>query len=1754
MNSNRKISKKIIAVALSLIMVLGIVPTGIMTSVFASDITEEGTETAPLYAVTVSEDIKMFVVDETEEGTEIASGTELAAGTEIYVLVEDVENKVANVTPEPTAVDGNKYFYTVGEEALDIEVTYSDLTYTIEVNVTKNGTDNNENGTVNPSPITVNKTDPSTVVTIVPDAHYHISSLEFNGVEKVAELVEEDGNVFKYTIDNSEINADGTLSVTFERNKYSVELVCDDKMGTLEKSDTNVDLSTIDPESTLEFKYTSVNGYAIKSIIVNGKVQNITKDILDDEKFSVQILSDTTIEVVYSEIDSETLKDTKISDVFDLKVTSDSYIDNDNIYLANDNSVSIELNAEFAEKYNVIGFDLTSKEISDENKNNVLNAYDNQTSNDVITEFKVKTYDVNTKEVLTYAVPGIINVFVDDSVPEITLDGNDYIAYQKETPEISFKAIDKFDKYNNVSYASGVKSISAKSSYTNILNNLVEKNVDLISNDDGSYSFKAAKVPKYAGEVKYTITVIDNVGNKIEKIVTVGNDTVAPELKMIEFKNDQNSIFKKILSAISFGKYNNNTITVNVTATDAGSGLDGGEAKAYIRFKTSEDVIIEDESFNAAFNKDGEAQITVSKELIEKDGKVFKGVVEYRLVDKVGNGTGNDTSNDTSNDEVWLLVDNKKSNIGENNSGIMMIESNIVAPVINFISSLNTTNPQHYSLSVNETVNEIYNDNVQFDFTVTDAESGIYSYNVDINGETVNPYIDETETKELNESDIKYEITSSVNAYVNTNNIKANNDGSYNIRIELTDNAGNFVETTDTVYVDKTAAIIKGFDFNPVSKDINKNDTSKLFDAVEVTDYGFYFKEKVTVKIYADDIKNENEIASGVKSITYRAVDIDGNTPYESDDSTKLQSDDNGIYVEFVIDKDFKGQIYAFATDNVENSCSEVHPNGSIFESADKHTAESHIEITASAPQGTQNTKFSYTHTDDTVLADEEMAYDIEQNVPLYNGNPTFDIKVGDTYSGIRNIKCTVIDGEGEREVENVTVDNVYDKNNTETIGNWNVTFDEKSNLVSEMSTTITVDGNYNDMVLLAELTDRAGNKSYDYYAFGIDKTAPSIEVEYDNNAGDSQSGTGAYFKANRTATITVSERNFNKENVNFIIKNAEGSAPAVSFVKDIEGAGNGDDTKHVFTVTYGADGVYSFDMNYTDRATNVNNAIDYKDSFAPTNFIVDKTAPTIAVSYDNNDAQNSKYFKANRTATIVVREHNFDVNRVVITGTAALDNSVKAFPVATWVNNGDTHIATINYNEDGDYTFAIAMDDKAGNAITDNDVDYGSSVAAKDFTVDTNWSDIVTVDGIVDKGIIDAEDDKIQIHINDINLEDYNIQLTRSRVFVDSESKEVEREKIDYKSVIDGSENQFDNNAIFKTEQGTENTTVTIDIPKKDNDGIKNDGLYRLTIEAKDKAGNAYDTNANIITFSVNRYGSVFTFSQDLYDLISENNGYTTFSNRVSGKDLAVYEYNSTVIKKQQVDVISNNDSRTLVEGNGYTVDADESKNEKLWNMYTYHITPETFKDDGIYTLRVSSTDEAEINSQTASYDVCSANFVVDNHAPVISAVTYSTQVNKVLNKDNEATAKTDDLNVLFTVEDVMKLKSISVLVDGSEIISKNFEEELSGNVYSDEIPLSVGKHDFQIVAVDKADNIIDTKNGVKENGSSEYTPFEHGYVFYDTITVTTNQFVIWAKSSPVFWGIVGGVAVLALGIIIFVVVKKRKKDDEEDQNKAQS
>lgn len=1244
-----------------------------------------------------------------------------------------------------------------------------------------------------------------------------------------------------------------------------------------------------------------------------------------------------------------------------------------------------------------------------------------------------------------------------------------------------------------------------------------ESNVFEITDCKAHYFYVMDCTDKISESSIYTA---DNFDNNVPKLV---------EGTAVKFTQKNEGKIAAILNKLTFGRFFNETLVITVDAEDVANDTSNasGIVKAEFTFtdKKSNEYKFEAGTKEIGNKEDVKIPFNIKADDLPDN---FKGTASVTLTDAAGNvETYKVTTNNSdmkeidSDSDFSFMIENKAPDIQESSSALTSKTS------------------------------------FNFEFSVSDVTSTSYSglafVNVYANDVLVfSEDYQKTAIKESKDYSLLTVAQSDDDTAYTVNGVKLEdkwNDGVIKYIVEACDNAGNYsIHKSEEYSFDQTAPIITKFE-------VGSNNADKI-EAHE--SYGFYFKEATKVTITADDIINSDNreaVASGVASITAYLEDVDGSkyiVPENGSEIEKLTEDkdfeavtvDKDNSISFVIPANFKGQIYAYATDNVGNSPKSceyfldntdkdndgyVNPDGSIVENADKHIEESSIDFTMPSTSSTQNTKFAgfskEEGTPDSVADYEEyLKSKSSSNVPLYNNDFKANIAFSDSYSGINTIKLTVIEGDNSV-VKTVKFDN--DGNN---ISEDNVAYEivkKDSNLVTDVVVSdFAVEGNYNDMVLVAELTDNAGNISYDYFAFGIDKTAPQISVSYDNNNADTKSGSGAFFNANRTATVTVKERNFNTENVEWTIRNAEGTAPSHSAPKFTQGSGNRDDDTYVYTVTYSNDGVYSFDMKYADRAGNKNQSIDYGNSVAPTKFVVDKTMPVISVSYDNNDARNEKYFNAYRTATVTVTEHNFDVNRVTITGTASLDGNAVKFPDASWSNSGDTHVATIKYDTDADYTFDISMDDMAGNK--SNEANYGSSVAPKDFVVDT------TIDKPVISGVENGNSYKDsvlpKIDFSDINFKDVKVTLLRTRK--DEINKDVTSDYINVST--------NDKGGSFAA---TEDTFKKIQ---------ENDGIYTLSVQITDKAEN---TSSDEVTFTVNRFGSVYSLgaylSNDLNDKYVQS----------IDNDIVITEYNPDRLVEGNLDVVVTRDGSPVEYGDGeLTISPVVNELAKIgssgWYQYEYTISKNVFTDDngnpidGIYKVYVGSEDTVGNKSENISYDESSVLFRLDHTAPTIKSV--SGLDKKIVNADEQ--------KVSYEVFDAIGIDSIDVYyydgngtrVDHIRSTDKGSTDvtdvlsDLTNYTGSFTIGSSTTSEPVRIVVKDLAGNVTDTDSKDFDIDSID---------FNRAITVSTNFFVRWFANKIVFGCSIAAIIAVGGGLAFFIAIRKRRKDEaitEEIKKKA--
>lgn len=535
----------------------------------------------------------------------------------------------------------------------------------------------------------------------------------------------------------------------------------------------------------------------------------------------------------------------------------------------------------------------------------------------------------------------------------------------------------------------------------------------------------------------------------------------------------------------------------------------------------------------------------------------------------------------------------------------------------------------------------------------------------------------------------------------------------------------------------------------------------------------------------------------------------------------------------------------------------------------------------------------------------------------IYNKDVDFEIqvidpKVNGTYSGLKEVSYEILkDGEVTQS------------------GNYNNELLDATQRMQSITRNETVEAeinNSNNVQIKVTAVDQSGNKATETKNLSIDITAPTIDVTYDLNSPLND----RYYNATRTATVTVTERNFDPSAVRFNITNTDGTQPSISGWSHSSNSGVSDSATHTCTVTFAADGDYTFTLNTTDLAGNDSNYTRVDD------FTIDQTDPTIQVSYDNNNDAEPGYFNADRTATITVTEHNFNAADVNTAITASLEGRGVATPgLGGWSTRGDVHTASVTFSADADYTFDVDYTDLAGNAAADYEQDS--------FTVDQTAPELEFFD-IEDKS---ANNDVVApgVRYSDNNYTENGVEITLEG----ANHGEM---------ALDGDRSSIPNGESIKMAD-FERTK-------------ENDDLYTMTAVITDRAGN--ETEDSVI-FSVNRFGSVFILSDETQELV--DNYYTN-----EEQDLVVTEINVDSLVFNGISYGRDGQLADLKAGTDYTVKASGS--EVSWKQYDYTINKENFEKEGNYTVTIDSEDRAT-NVGNSRAKGCDIEFAIDKTAPTV-------------------------------------------------------------------------------------------------------------------------------------------------------------------------
>lgn len=670
------------------------------------------------------------------------------------------------------------------------------------------------------------------------------------------------------------------------------------------------------------------------------------------------------------------------------------------------------------------------------------------------------------------------------------------------------------------------------------------------------------------------------------------------------------------------------------------------------------------------------------------------------------------------------------------------------------------------------------------------------------------------------------------------------------------------------------------------------------------------------------------------------------------------------------------------------------------------------------------------------------------------------DPNAGNTYSGLAKVWYTVTGSGNVNQSQTITlVDNSQDRQQGNQTWSGNITIPAQVY-------------NSNDVKVQVFAADFSGNEGKtEVLPLKIDVTEPKIAVSWDLN----QPLNGTYYKETRTATVTVTDRNFDSNAVRFNISNTDGTQPSIG-EWNVDSSGVSDSATSSCQVSFSADGDYTFTLGCTDLAGN-------SGEYGQTDeFTMDKTMPVIEVSYNNNDVKNSTYYKEARTATVTVKEHNFNASEVKGAITASLlGQGIPAPAIGSFSNNGDVHTAAVHYDKDGDYTFDVDYTDLAGNPAADFKQDS--------FTIDLTAPEV---------NIFDIEDKSAN---NDVVAP--GVKYTDTNY--DSKSVSI---------LVEGANQGL-------TDIGKAVSTITNGESMKLNDfprEEKMDDLYKLTARIGDKAGN--ETEKSVL-FSVNRYGSVYVLDTDTSSWLKKDGKTHTYINQE--KYLGIIEYNVDDIDVSKITSNRDGELSNLKENQNYSV--RKSGSEVQWKEYYYKIAASNFSEEGNYAVTLYSEDLAKnnMNNQTVKKadKKLPIEFTVDKTAPtiVVSGVEdggqYRMSARKMTvdSKDNLALR-----NVTVSVNDEMKT------YDSQQL------REVNGVIDVD-IPSANRWQEIKISAEDEAGNSFGNS---KKGGKSQPLAL--------AVLVTPNVVIQYYMNKPLFFGSIGTVAA-AGALAASILIRRRKR-----------
>lgn len=1204
-----------------------------------------------------------------------------------------------------------------------------------------------------------------------------------------------------------------------------------------------------------------------------------------------------------------------------------------------------------------------------------------------------------------------------------------------------------------------------------------------------------------SGEHTVEISVTDYCGVLSKVSETFYIDKTKPVITEVKFEKGEKSILEQFLHFVTFGLYSNDNIKVSATAKDPGPS--SGISANGITLNANGRAITPDGYTGNNVASTEEQEYTWTFSLSTSDSKDdayygnFFGDWLFTVTDNFDNkkdGIETDTEEGKTQTTVLISDDVHESIEIEKEFEIVAYKNGADISDINFEANPGDSSYERDGI-------KWFSDSPVAKFDVTDDVSKIHSIQVSLNGDSVNEKCTYNSIDEIPSQFTDFDLHEGVS--VNIANVALNtakdgitlnvNSVDNKVAVNVVSNNGVSVNKEGLFRVDREKPYITKFSFSEGGSEENPT-------TIEKTTYGYYFKVETTVTVTASDVsRTTGSEGVGVSKIGFRTKDIDGTEKEWISDATADKAD-------FTVAANFKGQIFAFAIDYLNNNINKE----------EVYTPENVIVETEAMHKDATTIQFSHptaTHKD-------------ANNLDLYDNSVNVDVEIGSTYAGIKDIEISVKApyDTGNNYTVTSSVDNngvISDTGMTGSgsVGSWGI-ISTDANLVTRVKRTITVANNSNDIEITAKVTDRAGYTSesgkddkFKILKFSIDKTNPVLDVSFDESDGN-PIGDRRYFNKAKTATVTVKERNFNSKDYTETVKrqllNSNYTAPSIGAWSVTPNTSNPDNTVNTATITFNDDGDYSFSCSCIDLVGRKSETKTIKD------FTVDKTKPVIddiSLTFDSGDKGSGIYHSTKATAVITIHDVNFyDNASYVKADISALKQdhngaaSSTAYSETGWSVSGDKITKTINFNEDGDYSIKVTCTDKARN-------EQQAPKEQSTFIIDQKYErcEIKNVDNK------QAYKEKVEpvIEAFDYNYDNVVYHLYRYGE-TDSDEQDGNKQTAGWVDVTD----EMTHNVDEKKASGNLNVSFSNFESITDNDGI-----YKIEATGTDKAKN---TKKDEKLFSVSRFGANFMLDEETEKLTSV----IKYTNNVENP-VVIKEVNVVDLKESVVQINRESSTATLKEGEDYRVHKTHKDNE--WYEFTFEIEPEQFMEEGRYEITITSKDALDrtVSNRTIKNGTdkdknvierdCPCSFVVDKTLPIVT----------IAGIEQDQYYSEAEREVVVTCEDAnLDSESLKVEFDGKLLTDNDYQKTEEANMIELRLKLEAdGNTDdrsFKVSITDKAGN---------ENKDGEIAPFRLSATWLARLLHDHLPLVI----------ILGSLLLLAIAFVVFMIVRKnnKKKND---------